>query len=205
MTKLIKPSLLVSLLMVVASAGAVAPAQVPVTGETGGVVGSENGVAWPSPRFVVAGDGAKSACIIDKLTGLMWSKNGIIGFTKLGVLAPMPDLNSNIAPDNLLKWSDVFTAITNLNTETLCGYSDWRLPNKVELRSLVNYGQAASSTWLNLPAQGFSTVAGDGYYWSSTTDATNTPNAFAVRFDSNITGARPKVGKNYVWPVRGGQ
>ena len=33
------------------------------------------GKQWPTTRFVVSGD-----CVSDKLTGLMWPKNGIIGF-----------------------------------------------------------------------------------------------------------------------------
>lgn len=31
----------------------------------------ERGVPWPDPRFTVSGD-----CVIDNLTGLMWTKNG---------------------------------------------------------------------------------------------------------------------------------
>ena len=48
------------------AAFAVAPAQVPATGESGGVPGSANGVAWPSQRFVT-GSGAESNCVTDTL------------------------------------------------------------------------------------------------------------------------------------------
>jgi hypothetical protein len=72
------------------------------------------GVQWPEPRFTV-GTGAESDCITDNLTGLMWPKNG------------------NLA--GKLNWDD---AIDYANNLTLCGYSDWRLPNINELESLLN-------------------------------------------------------------------
>ncbi len=42
------------------------------TGEDGEL---RKGVAWPNPRFV-SGTGAAADCMTDKLTGLMWPKNG---------------------------------------------------------------------------------------------------------------------------------
>lgn len=109
MKRVIKISVGLSLLMTSASIFAVAPAQVPVTGETGGATGSDKGVAWPSPRFV-AGTGATADCITDKLTGLMWPKNGIIGFSNgSSPYTPLstPELNNTDPTHNMVVWSSI--------------------------------------------------------------------------------------------------
>ena len=184
---------------------AVAPAQVPKTGESGGAVGSNMGVAWPSPRFV-AGTGATANCITDKLTGLMWPKNGIIGFqsTPGGGPIAQPNYANTQAVLNSFTWNDALLVVADMNTAPtkLCGYSDWRLPNKVELKSLVNYGNSNSAEWLN--SQGFQNVQADNY-WSSSSYAPNTSAAWRVVFGDGGVTAYDKSNVYYVWPVRGGQ
>lgn len=222
MNKISKLSGLLSLILVATSAVAIAPAQVPATGEVGGAAGATKGVAWPSPRFV-AGSGATADCITDKLTGLMWPKNGIIGFSNgIAPYTPLatPELNNIDPTHNKVVWSssgsanEVFTAIANLNTEALCGYSDWRLPNKVELKSLVNYGAVNTASWLMYGTGSSGAPACDGVcfanvqanrYWSSSTNASLTYLAWVLLFDYGIVSALNKTLNNYVWPVRGGQ
>lgn len=224
MNKISKLGGLLSFIMVSSNVFATAPAQVPATGETGGATGSGKGVVWPSPRFV-AGSGATADCITDKLTGLMWPKNGIIGFSNgSSPYTPLatPELNNITPSHNKVAWSsgstnEVFTAIANLNAETLCGYNDWRLPNKVELKSLVNYGAANPADWLmnGTGTSGspicdgacFVNVQGSSgsYYWSSSTLTTAITSAWLVSFlDGTIVTAAKKT-PYYVWPVRGGQ
>ncbi len=213
MNKIIKSSLWVSLLVAAANALAVAPAQVPATGETGGAIGSNKGVAWPSQRFV-AGSGATADCITDKLTGLMWPKNGIIGFevTDGGQLQTQPNYANTVATLNQTSWTNALTGIANMNTAPLklCGYSDWRLPNKVELKSLINYGAAVPADWLmhgnGTACSGacFTNVQAN-FYWSSSTDASPPSNAWNVDFHYGYVDANGKTVSNYVWPVRGGQ
>ncbi|AUR52607.1 DUF1566 domain-containing protein [Aquella oligotrophica] len=176
-------------------------AKVPATGETGGVTGSGSGVAWPTTRFVVSGD-----CVTDNLTGLMWPKNGIIGFEATEGGGPISQPNyANTDPTlNNLSWANATIAISNMNSAfiKLCGYSDWRLPNKVELKSLVNYGNSNPANWLIV--QGFSSVQADNY-WSSSSYAPNTNFAWYVYFNDGYVGADDKTGNGYVWPVRAGQ
>ncbi|MEK6545698.1 MAG: DUF1566 domain-containing protein, partial [Nitrospinota bacterium] len=94
-------------------------------------------------------------CVTDNLTGLMWVKS----------------------PDSTTRtWADALTYANNLS---LCGYSDWRLPNINELESLINAEQSNIASWLN--TQGFSFNLQALYYWSSTTYANYTGYAWYVR------------------------
>ncbi len=144
----------------------------------------QKGVAWPSPRFT-PGTGAEAECMIDNLTGLMWPKNG--------------DL-----PNGTKTWND---AIDYPRTLTLCGHSDWRLPNINELESLVNVSQP-NPAWFN--TQGFSNIqVSDPFsdrYWSSTAHAHYADFAWVVRIISDgEVDIEPKGYNYYVWPVRAGQ
>lgn len=145
----------------------------------------ETGRAWPNPRFITQGD-----CVTDAMTGLVWPRNA--------------DL-----PNGLRTWQQALTYASNL---TLCGFSDWRLPNRRELWSLTTFSAASPGDWLL--AQGFNNVrfapsSGSGAYfayWTSTTYAWNPVAAFGVRLDSGNIYAFMKgnLDAGYVWPVRGG-
>jgi probable HAF family extracellular repeat protein len=140
----------------------------------------EMGIASSDPRFTL-GTGTEADCIVDKLTGLMWPKN------------------ANYF-NGVKNWGDAIDSAGNL---TLCGHSDWRLPNKKELRTLVNYSHYLPALDAGHP---FANVRSDSYYWSSTTSAYDATKAWIV----NISGGASArdAGKNnayYLWPVRAGQ
>lgn len=97
------------------------------------------GVAWPDPRFTIAGD-----CVVDNLTGLMWAKD---------------------AHRVSATWQWALIHVALLNLSGLCGNNSWRLPNAIELGSLTHSGQSDFESWLT--AQGFDNVTSYGY-WSST-------------------------------------
>jgi hypothetical protein len=137
------------------------------------------GVNWPNPRFT-AGTGAEADCVIDNLTGLMWPKNG------------------NLTGSTSNTWND---AINYANNLTLCGHSDWRLPNVNELESLINANESNTYAWLN--SQVFSNVQGTDY-WSSTTVA-GAAGAWIVSMGSGGLIWGNKVNDYFVWPVRTGQ
>ena len=132
------------------------------------------GVAWPSPRFTVSGD-----CVTDNLTGLMWVKS----------------------PDSIARtWQG---ALDYANGLSLCGFTDWRLPNVNELESMVNAGQSNPAAWLN--TQGFSNVQSDEY-WSSTSYAYSTSGAWIVGMWGGYVSISGKSDDSYyVWPIRSGQ
>lgn len=134
------------------------------------------GVPWPDPRFTVSGD-----CVMDNLTGLMWTKNGNL-------------------PNGTRTWQQ---ALDYANSLSLCGYSDWRLPNINELESLVNADAANPSVWL--AAQGFNNVKNADYWTSSTFESGSKSLAFMYRL-ANTDKYLASMGKSsflYVWPVRG--
>ena len=142
------------------------------TGQDGEI---QAGVAWPDPRFTDNGNDT----ITDNLTGLVWTKN------------------ANPA-GNYMDWPSALDYVKTLNTG---GYTDWRLPNVIELASLINYEEPIPVTWLN--NQGFTNVQSKN--WSSTTDAYNPSSALYLRMIYPVTGSASKNGNfsYYAWPVRG--
>ena len=151
------------------------------TGQDGDI---QAGVVWPSPRFEDNGNGT----VTDNLTGLMWLKDA----NCLG--------NRN--------WQSAFDVIANFNTnpgnfnctEYTANYTDWILPNIIELESLVNLDEPDPEVWLN--TQGFTNTI--GAYWSSTKSmypgsAWILNMLFGTVFYSTTSGDNL-----YVWPVRSG-
>ena len=192
---LLRIALLMALLVAPCREGYAFTVQLPATGQTGcwgtngdaitcGGIGQDGdelkGAAWPTPRFSDNSD----QTLTDNLTGLIWTKNG----------------NPAAATKT---WQGALDYVASLNSESYLGYSDWRLPNRKELISLVNRQQGSSASWLN--TQGFSNVQ-DRSYWSSSSDAYSVDYAWIVSMGyGGVHGIGKSYGSGYVWPVRGGQ
>ena len=154
------------------------PAPVPRTGQITSYRDGDDGyyqmgVQWPDPRFTDHGDGT----VTDNLTGLMWTKDANI--------------------DTYKAWND---AIDWCNTLTHGGHDDWRLPNILELHSLIdiaNYGPVLPDDHPFTGVQPF--------YWSSTTAAYNTGYAWHVNLVRGGVFDVNKTNTYYAWPVRSGQ
>jgi hypothetical protein len=146
------------------------------TGDDGDL---EQGVVWPSPRFVDNGNGT----VTDALTGLMWVK------------APH-SLSGN---DYLTSWS---SGLNLCNALVFAGHDDWRLPSLFELQSLRDLSQSSLVTWLN--GQGFSGIKTYSY-WSGTVDAGNTANAWNWDSNNGLCRSEGRTYGRYTWPVRGGE
>ena len=159
---------------------------------TGGEDGDlKKGVAWPSPRFTDKGNGT----VTDNLTKLIWLKNANAFGARTREQA-LSDANT------------LASGSAGLRDGSKAG--DWRLPNKKELESLIDfayYNPALSS------ASGKSQwVSGDAFigvqsifYWSSTTYSINSSNAWGVDLRDGGVYAGNKPGTYYVWPVRAGK
>jgi len=136
---------------------------------------TRRGISWPDPRFTDNGNGTMT----DTLTGLMWEKT--------------PSIVKGL-------WID---ALNPANDLLLAGYSDWRLPNRKELWSLLNFESSDTAAWLN--EQGFSGIQSD-YYWSSTTYGPDTSRASIIGVHHGYIGYGNKpLDDLYFWAVRGGQ
>ncbi|OGW44345.1 MAG: hypothetical protein A2132_03755 [Nitrospirae bacterium RBG_16_43_11] len=150
------------------------------TGQDGDL---QRGVVWPNPRFTDNGDGT----VTDNLTGLVWTKDGN---------APGP---AACSPGSTKTWQAALDYVACLNANSYLGYTDWRLPNVNELRSLVHAGQSDSATWLN--TQGFNNIKDS--YWPSTSCADDPTRAWIVYMWNGSVGNPAKfLGNYYVWPVR---
>ncbi len=126
------------------------------------------------------------AMVRDNVTGLIWEVK--------------TDDGSIHDKDNTYIWynaQNVFIAALN-NTE-FGGHSDWRIPTIAELTCIVDYARYRPA----INTAYFPNTA--SYYWSSTTSAYSTGNAWVVDFDYGIDMWYDKSGSHYVRAVRGEQ
>jgi len=123
-------------------------------------------------RMLDNGDGT----VTDTVTGLMWQQ----------------------ATNAAGTWESALSSAEGLS---LAGHDDWRLPNRNELQTLVDYTQTGPA--INVPL--FSDTI-SWYYWTSTTDAGNPALAWRINFNDGGIDIVAKTADPYVFrAVRGGQ
>lgn len=136
--------------------------------------------------FVDNGDGT----ITDEVTGLMWEKHS--------------EDDSIHDAGNTYSFTDaVAVKIAALNAEPFAGHSDWRLPNRNELATLINFGTLSPATYPD-----FKTACDPGCtvtecnctgtttYWTSTSHH-NTPDyAWYINFSQGDFAIMQKVPGN---------
>ncbi|MBP5434966.1 DUF1566 domain-containing protein [bacterium] len=126
------------------------------------------GAALPTGSFTsttVQGD----VIVTDTETGLVWQKTYVSGKT----------------------WQQALSYCESL---TYAGYSDWRLPNKNELASLINYEKDS-------PASDFPDMLSTGF-WSSSNHVGKIDGAWFVNFDDGLVGSSYKTSNGNVRCVR---
>lgn len=133
------------------------------------------GLVWPEPRFERNVD-----VVFDNLTGLYWSANAS--------LAGLP-----------LEWTEAHRFIEQMNTAAELGYSDWRLPGRRELRSLICHQSRRPA----LPADHPFDNVFPHWYWSATTVAAHPDHAWYVNMDGGRMFYGGKDQAFMLWPVRG--
>ena len=118
--------------------------------------------------------------ITDSLTNLTWAKDAGVS----------PRVN----------WEKAFEFIEKLNKNKYCGHDDWRLPNMLELKTLMDYETDKPAEALE--KSGFDNVQND--YWSSTTFMYKNDDAWVQIFtNAHMPNCRPKIKFFHVLPVRG--
>ncbi|MBX9867380.1 MAG: DUF1566 domain-containing protein [Burkholderiales bacterium] len=150
------------------------------SGQDGGI---RAGVVWsPDSRYTAQGD-----TVVDNLTGLSWQKN--------------PSINrggEHVSWQDALKGCQSYTSSTGGVT-----YNDWRLPNVIELQSLLNADE--NTLFENLNQFGFTGIK-QGFYWSSTTNALNHAHAYIVSsmtHEVHHAGLKANNKFSRYWCVRG--
>lgn len=137
------------------------------------------GTTWPDIRFTDNGN----QTVTDNLTGLIWAKD--------------PSAVYGICDNGNVTWQDGLSCITNLNAINYLGYSDWRLPNRAELMSLVDrsssFGLPTAHPFINALTQTRSSSTNLNY-------AENT--VFDIRMNDGTMQYTYKSYPGPIWPVR---
>ncbi len=147
--------------------------------------------------FTDNGDGT----ITDNITGLMWEK--------------LANDGSIHAWGTEYTWYNAFTKIASLNASGFAGYTDWRLPNVVELASLANHGQAYPATYPEFDAPNHGSCPTGctveecsctwaHVHWTSSTTVNTPANAWSVDFILGSQGSPRKTTVAAVRAVRAG-
>ena len=176
-----------------AYSGSNAPVTLTVSGQQTSYVSGDDGakrkgVMWTGARFTDNKDGT----VTDTLTKLVWLKNA-------GCIAAST-------------WAPAILAVNQLANGS-CGLSDgssagqWRMPNLVELESLIDASASSPALTAGHP---FNNVS-NNIYWTSTVyygGQAGTSNAWAIRLsdgrymnDSNVNLINSSL--NNVWAVKG--
>lgn len=157
-----------------------APCPTPKTGQRRRLMPGDDGYLragefWPVPRFVENGNGT----VTDQLTGLVWTRN------------------ANQANGT----SDWEQAVSGAGACKEGGYTDWRLPNRFEMESLLDLDRFNPA----LPEGNPFKEVQPSYYWTSTTTANSDDDAWVIHFYIGFVAKDDKAGTHHVWYVRGVQ
>jgi len=159
------------------------------TGDDGSL---QTGVPLIYPRFIDNGNGT----VTDSVTGLIWLKQ------------------ANCIQQS---WDAALAAVQSLASGQ-CGLTDgsaagsWRMPNRNEMQSLADRNQNNEADYFDTTffnsdnsvyqAAVFTSFVSTQYYWTSTTDAADTSEAWAVfSCDYGVYGT-PKSDTGYTLAVR---
>ncbi len=157
------------------------------------------------------------SCVKDNNTGLVWEVKTNDGTTTIG------DTNYNIHhKDNTYRWGgltaigrdhssregtyydDWNTLINGSNTESLCGFNNWKVPTINELYSIANLDSKNPANNPAIDTNYFPNTT-SLYYWSSSPYATFSSNAWQLHFDYGDDYLDDRDGSGRVRLVRSGE
>lgn len=148
------------------------------------------------------------ACTRDNVTGLIWEVKTGSGLRSVGNTYSWYETNGAINGGNegyIGSASSCNSTLTNCNTTAyrnavnaarLCGATDWRLPTRKELQSLMDYSNGTIDDYFP------NTVASS--YWTGETYAAGVLYAWSFSLSSGVNGSL-KSFSSRVRLVRGGQ
>jgi hypothetical protein len=151
----------------------------------------KEGTAWPTPRLV----DNNNETVTDRLTGLMLTQDANVMLSR----------DPNFAGEwGRVEWTDALDYVAKLNNENYLGHSDWRLPNRIEMLSILDFSRSEYALqeghpFIHAEAQNDSSAL---VCWTSTTLGRNADSAWSVHLSTGASQVRPKNTETYVWPVR---
>lgn len=140
-----------------------------------GRLNSNNRTRW-TPKTISGDD-----IVLDRATGLMWAADGNA---------------AGCANGGVGIWGGALIYADGL---TFAGFSDWRLPNVLELLSIVHFGKNAPTIDETL----FPNTISDAYWTSTVYHIINTY-AWAVRFEAGFHSTKLRTDSFYTRCVRKG-
>ena len=151
----------------------------------------------PDPSGASGPTFAKTSCIKDNITGLIWEGKPADGGLR--------DFNKTYTNYGDGRVGDASAYVATVNAAGLCGAADWRLPTADELHGLVDYGVYVSNTSPPaIDATWFPNTLGS-LFWSSSPYVGNASGAWGVDFRVGYVNNSVRVNSSYVRLVRAGQ
>jgi hypothetical protein len=155
------------------------------TGQDGDI---QAGLEWPEPTT-------------DNLTSLQWLSDANCIASRYASLD-----NDGVAGDGAVTWLHALDFVAGINEGTYpecgAGHTDWRLPNVLEIESLVNAEASNPGSWL--AEYGFTNIWSD-LYWSCTSSTSDKTCAWQMLFYYGGMAFNSKVNHpSAVLPVRNG-
>ena len=135
-----------------------------------------SGLRWSGARF----ESLSEDLIRDCLTGLIWTRNCS--------LFEYP-----------IDWHESLDLINEMKREGRFDRTDWRLPNRRELRSLIDHSEREPA----LPRPYPFVNVNLSWYWTSTTAARNAAYAWYVHLEGGRMFYGKKTDYFWAWPVAG--
>lgn len=138
--------------------------------------------------------------VTDSVTNLVWDQ------CALGQSSSLGPLLSCIGTGTKFNFSQALNQVVALNTMNsgagYKGHTDWRLPNRNEVESLVD--RARNNPAINREFFPNTPYGSADRFWSSTVYAPTESKAWVVDFSSGNSLSYPRTSFNYVRIVRGG-
>lgn len=161
------------------------------------------------------------SCVLDNHTGLMWevkTDDGGLHDKDNTYQWYNQDTSTNGGTEGYINKGKNTQAFSRaINSQALCGYTDWRLPKKQELQSVVNYGKynptidntyfpnTASVDFDKLNSSIDNAYSPNTAYWSSSPFAADSNYVWIVLFINGSLSVNAKDSDNYVRLVRSEQ
>lgn len=126
-------------------------------------------------------DAHTNAVVQDRMTGLMWQSEETPAIYGAGA--------DHLHWDDQVDFEHIFEYCAQANLAELSGYSDWRVPNQIELLSITsgypNSGHPDSTYW--------PTISGELYLWTGDTVNNAIANAKFFFFAEGQCNGAPKT------------